>query len=310
MLYIRALGFSEYDSKKKAEALVNHVIDHPTQRYIANDQDNKVKIEYYKSYGKDFGLVVRGELDNNQELVIHTMVPYAKGRHLMDTHEIDVLANRDAYSYSGYCEERKSGTPVSFYLQNVVDYTEIESESDVYIKGVRLSLFAVEGTIILPIEKDEEDENIELAEQMIREELLAQAREGNEDAMDALEEEAMEATRILRERLKSEDLLTILEGFFIPVGDDEDIYSVLGTIEEARQLVNRYTKEHIWRMKIRCMNMLLEVFVHSDDLVGKPTKGMRFKGSAWVHGIIDFEFHEMDPFADPDDDEDNSDHDE
>ncbi len=48
---------------------------------------------------------------------------------------------------------------------------------------------------------------------MIREELLSQAREGDEDAMDALEEEALEATRILRERLKNEDLLTILEGF-------------------------------------------------------------------------------------------------
>jgi hypothetical protein len=161
----------------------------------------------------------------------------------------------------------------------------------VYINGVNLAVFAVEGTVILPIEKDVEDENADLAEEMIREELLKEAREGNEDAIDALEEEALEATRVLRERLKKEDLLTILEGFFIPVGEEEDIYSVLGTIEESKKLVNRVTKEHVWRIKLHCMNMSFDVFLNDKDLVGKPMKGMRFKGTTWVHGIINFEVH-------------------
>lgn len=291
LLYIKALGFSEYDTKSKAEKLVSQVIDSPTNRYISNDEDGTVRVEYYKSYGKDFGLVVRGEISDKEELVVHTLIPYAKGRAIMDTHEIDIAPNDEKQSYSGYCEERKSGTPVSFFLQNLVDYLDIEEdEKDVYFDGVRLSLFAIEGTIILPIEKDEEDQNLELAEQMIREELLNQAREGSEDAMDALEEEALEATKILRERLKNEDLLTILEGFFIPLGDDEDIYSVLGTIDEAKQLVNRVTKENVWRLRLKCMNMVFDVFVNVADLVGKPMKGMRFKGTSWVHGLVEFDY--------------------
>lgn len=291
LLYIKALGFSEFDTKAKAEQLVAQVIDSPTNRYISNDTKGEVRVEYYKSYGKDFGLVVRGEINDKEELVVHTLIPYAKGRSVMDTHEIDIAQNDEKHSYSGYCEERKSGTPVSFFLQNLVDYLEIEEEEkDVYFDGVRLSLFAIEGTVILPIEKDEEDENLELAEQMIREELLNQAREGSEDAMDALEEEALEATKILRERLKNEDLLTILEGFFIPLGDDEDIYSVLGTIDEAKKLVNRITKESVWRLRLKCMNMTFDVFLNDADLVGKPMKGMRFKGTSWVHGLIEFDY--------------------
>jgi len=292
LLYIKALGFSKYDSKKKAEELVTKIIDHPTERYISNDKDNHIKVEYYKSFGKDFGLVVRGELDQTEELSVHTVLPYAKGRELMDTHEIDIVENKGSSSYSGYCEERKSGTPVSFFLQNLVDYYDIEEENQVYINGVRLALFGVEGTVILPIDKDEEDENMELAEQLIREELLNQAREGNEDAIDALEEEAIEATKILRERLKSEDLLTILEGFFIPLGDEDDVYSILGTIVDARRLVNRFTKEKVWRIKLHCMNMTFDVFLNEEDLVGKPSKGMRFKGTTWVHGMIDFSVQE------------------
>lgn len=289
ILYIKALGFSQYDSKEKAEELVTQIIGSPTNRYISNDNDDITKVEYYKSYGKDFGLIVRGEIDDNQELIVRTVLPYAKGRSLMDTHEVDIAENGDAFNYSGYCEERKSGTPVSFFLQNLIDYHEIEEEDeDVYINGVKLSLFAVEGTVILPIEKDEDDQNYDIAEQMIREELLNQARDGNEDAIDALEEEAIEATKILRERLKKEDLLTILEGFFIPLGDDEDIYSVLGTIMEAKKLVNRITREQVWRIKLTCMNMVFDIYINEEDLIGKPMKGMRFKGTSWVHGIIDF----------------------
>ncbi len=289
ILYIKALGFSEYDSKEKAEDLVTHIIEHPTDRYVTSDNEGKVKIEYYKSYGKDFGLVVRGQLDEKEELLIHTVLPYAKGRYIMDTHEIDIVENTDKHNFSGYCEEQKSGTPVSFFLQNLVDYHDIELEENVYINGVKLTAFAVEGTIILPVEKDEDEENLEIAEQMIREELLNEARDGNEDAIDALEEEALEATKVLRDRLKQEDLLTILDGFFIPVGDDADIYSILGTIKDARKLINRTTREHIWRIKLLCMNMMYDVYINEKDLVGKPTKGMRFKGTSWVHGIIDFE---------------------
>lgn len=292
MLYIKALGFSQYDTKEKAEELVNLVIDAPTNRYITEGENEEIKVEYYKSFGKDFGLVVRGEIDKKKELVIHTVLPYAKGRTLIDTHEVEVIANDERHSYSGFCEESKSGTPISFFLQNLVDYFDLDEEKNVYINGIKLSLFAVEGTVILPIDKDEEDESIEIAEQMIREELLSQAREGNEEAIDALEEEAMEASRILKERLKSEDLLTILEGFFMPVGEDEDIYSVLGTIIEARKLVNRYTKESVWRIKLRCMTLVFDVYINDVDFIGKASKGMRFKGTCWVHGIMDFEFHD------------------
>ncbi len=288
MLYIKALGFSEYDSKEKAESLVTQIIEKPTDRYITSDKEGTVKVEYYKSYGKDFGLVVRGEIDDSEELLIHTVLPYAKGRDIIDTHEVDIVEGPDVHSYSAFCEERKSGTPVSFFLQNLVDYHDIETEEDVYINGVKVVNFAVEGTIILPIDKDDDDENLEIAEQLIREELLNEAREGNEEAIDALEEEALEATKILRERLKNEDLLTILEGFFIPIGDEADIYSVLGTIIEAKKLVNRVTREYVWRIKLSCMNMVLDVYINSEDLVGKPTKGMRFKGTSWVHGSIDF----------------------
>lgn len=297
MLYIKALGFSKFDTRDKAEKLVQEVIDKPTNQYYSELSDGQLRFEYYKSYNKNFGLVVRGEMQEDGEINVHSIIPCAKNRQIIETHEINVVENEDMQSFSGYCEEMKSGTPISFYLQNIVDYFDIEDEEDISIHGVSLSLFAVEGTVVLPVERDEEEEEFDDVAALIREELLEQARDGDEDAMDALEEEALEATKLLRERLKSEDLLTILEGFFIPIGESEDVYSVLGTIRDAKKLTNRITKETVWRLKLECMNMSFDVYVNKIDLVGEPSKGMRFKGTAWVHGKIDFDFG-LDEFND------------
>ncbi len=289
MLYISALGFSEYNSKEKAEKLVTDVIETSSNRYISNYKTDEIKVEYYKEYGRDFGLIVRGALSKNEELTVYSLVPYAVGSNLTDTHEVDVVKGSKKDVYNAYCEESRSGTPVTFFLQNVIDYLEIDEQQDAYIEGVRLVAFSVEGTVILPIEKDEEDMDIEEDEDEYREELIEKARQGDEEAIQMLEEEAIESSEILQERLKEEDLLSILEGFFVPLGEHDDIYSLLGTIEEVTKATNRFTDEQIYILGISCMNLYIDLYINEKDIVGTPSKGMRFKGTSWVHGMIEFE---------------------
>lgn len=289
LLYITALGFSAYRSKEEAERLVNEIIKEPNVRYISNYNLEEIKVEYYKEYGKDFGLVVRGVLNEQEELTIYSLIPYANGKMLTDTHEIDVVKGDKNDVFTAYCEETKSGTPVSFFLQNVIDYMEIKETDDVYIEGVRLVAFSAEGTVILPIDKDETDLLLELEDDVFREELLAKARKGDEEAMQLLEEEAMESSEILQERLKEEDLLSILEGFFVPLGDKEDIYSLLGTIEEVSEQENIVTKEKVYCLSVRCMSLSLDTYINARDLIGIPMEGMRFKATCWIHGAIEFE---------------------
>lgn len=291
MLYISALGFSSYNTKEKAEKLVTDIIEAPNTRYISNYKTDEIKVEYYKEYGNEFGLIVRGALSSTEELTVYSLIPYAIGSHITDTHEIDVVKGDKKDIYNAYCEESKSGTPVSFFLQNVIDYLEIEDQEDVYIEGVRLVAFSVEGTVILPIDKDETDVLLEEEEDVFREELLEKARNGDEEAMQILEEEALESSEILQERLKDEDLLSILEGFFVPMGEHDDIYSLLGTIIDVTQTMNKMTNEKIFILSIKCMNLILDVYINDKDIVGVPSVGMRFKGTSWVHGLIEFEFN-------------------
>ncbi len=53
---------------------------------------------------------------------------------------------------------------------------------------------------------------------------------------------------------------------------------------------------------MRCMNIVVDTYINSEDLIGKPMRGMRFKGTCWVHGQIDFELH--DDFENHDEDND------
>lgn len=291
MLYIAALGFSAYNTKEKAEKLVTDIIAEPNTRYISNYKSEEIRVEYYKEYGKDFGLIVRGALSEEEELTVYSLIPYAFGQEITDTHEIDVVKGEKSDIYNAYCEESRSGTPVSFFLQNVIDYLEIEDQEDVYIEGTRLVAFSVEGTIILPIDKDETDLLLEEEEDDFREELIEKARNGDEEAMMILEEEAIESSEILQERLKDEDLLSILEGFFVPIGDSEDIYSLLATIEDVEESVNTLTEEKIYILRVKCMSLNIEVYINQTDIIGIPTPGMRFKGTCWVHGTIEFEYN-------------------
>ncbi|PKM51157.1 MAG: hypothetical protein CVV02_08390 [Firmicutes bacterium HGW-Firmicutes-7] len=291
MLYISALGFSAFNTKEKAEGIVSDIIANPNTRYISNYKSDEIKVEYYKEYGTEFGLIVRGALNQEEELTVYSLIPYAIGSVITDTHEIDVVKGERTDVYNAFCEESRSGTPVSFFLQNVIDYLEIEDQEDVYIEGVRLVAFSVEGTVILPIDKDDTDLLLEEEEDVFREELLEKARQGDEDAIQILEDEALESSEILQERLKDEDLLSILEGFFVPLGDSEDIYSFLGTIEEVTETINKMTEERIYILSIKCMSLYIDVYINSADITGIPSAGMRFKGTSWVHGLIEFEFN-------------------
>ncbi len=294
ILYIKALGFSEFDTKDKAESLVANIIKDPTAKYVFENDDETVFVEFFKEYGKGFGLVVRGIINDDEEINVHSLIPSTRSAFVVDTHEVDVVKRDERDVYHVFCEEQDSGTPISFFLQNLKEYLEVEGNKDIFTDGVRLSAYCVEGTVILPIDKDHMDILLEEEEDKIRKELLDQARKGDEDAMNILDDEADEASKILQERLKSEDILSVLEGFFVPVGDQDDIYSILGNIDEIELLTNRDTNEELYRIVTTCMTIPLELYISKADLVGEPTIGMRLKATCWLHGEIVFNYDEVD----------------
>lgn len=287
-LYLKAVGFSNYKNKDSIKSLIQEVVNNPTEKYISNFGTEKIKVEYSKLFSKGLGLLIRGEIDEAEELIVESLIPYKKGEHVTDTSEVEIIQLDDSENYYAYCEEFKTATPITFQLQNVIDFLDIEKDESVFIEGVRLVALSTEGTIILPINKEEIDLMLEEEEDKWREDLIEQARKGDEEAIELLEIEALETSQIIQERLKKEDLLSILDGYLIPDVNKESVYSLLGNVEDVQLIKNDYTQEDVYILAVECMNSIIEICINKNDLVGIPTQGMRFKGTCWLQGHVEF----------------------
>lgn len=287
--YLSAIGFKGYANKEQIKELVRDIIQNPTEKYISNFGKEMLKVEYHKKYHEELGIMIRGELDDLEEIKVSSVLPYKKGTIPMDVGEIDVIeADFGKDEYYGFFEDDKTGNAMTFYLQNLVDYFDIGEERDAYIRCLRLVAFSIEGTVILPINKDEVDIMVEEEEEKWRASLLEMAKDGDEEAISLLEIDAEQTEELFQYRTRHEDLLTILEGYFIPHGFHESEYSLLGTILDSRMIHNTMTGEEVYILDLDCLNFRVEVCINQKDLMGIPSKGMRFKGVCMIQGHIEF----------------------
>ena len=119
-----------------------------------------------------------------------------------------------------------------------------------------------------------------------RNRLMAEAREGNEEAIESLTLEDMDTYSMISKRITKEDVFSIVNSSFMPYGIESDQYSVLGEIIEIEEDINSLTKEKIYSMKVECNDIIFNIAINEKDLLGEPAVGRRFKGSIWMQGTV------------------------
>lgn len=193
-------------------------------------------------------------------------------------------------SYAGVCNDMRVGVSLIFYLQNMMDYAKIKYGNRLPIRGTSLSLSALStsGKILLPILKNEADMAKIEKETTNRNKLIAQARAGDEEAIETLTLEDMDTYNAISRKIRKEDILSLVDTYFMPYGVECDQYSVLGEITECSSTRNRLTGEELNVMTISCNDLVFDVCINRKDLYGEPMPGRRFKGSIWMQGTINF----------------------
>lgn len=122
-----------------------------------------------------------------------------------------------------------------------------------------------------------------------RNHLIAAARDGDEDAIENLTLEDIDTYSLLSKRITHEDVLSIVDTYFMPYGNRAAIrYSVLGEIMDVTLLQNRFTEENVYSMEIMCNDILFSVCINQKDLLGEPEVGRRFKGNIWMQGSVKY----------------------
>lgn len=288
--FMRAIGFSEYTDRTKLKELLKSVILTADQRaYTINDEDVMLG-EFSKNFADHMGVTVCGEFDEEDKFTYEYYYPYLRGRGVTSTEDISVERHAAKESYAGVCDDIKVGISMIFYLQNRIPYVKAHFCGELPIRGTSLTLsgLSIQGSVLLPIEKDEQQKQRVIQDSAKRTNLIAAARKGDEDAIEMLTMEDMDMYSTISRKIQKEDVFSIVDTYFMPYGVECDHYSVLGEIIESEKVHNPLTGEEIYLIKICCNELTFDVAINIIDMLGEPQIGRRFKGSIWLQGFINF----------------------
>ena len=289
--FMSAIGFAGIKNKSDLRRLIKDAIEDPTEVFMTPCGMESAFGGISKAYADQIGLMVMGEFSQDADLEPEYEFPYIKGRQITTTEETSIEKVADKEAYVGVCDEVHVGVSLIFQLLNVKDYMNymMRHKDSQGRWTVRLSGLSVSGKIILPVMKDEQQRAQGIRDTKNRNKMIAAARNGDQEAIESLTLEDIDLYTTISRRAKSEDILTIVESYFMPYGIAYDQYSVMGDILSVDLLKNVYTGEEVWRMCLDCNDLVFDVCINKENLMGEPEVGRRFRGSVWLQGIVDFE---------------------
>lgn len=288
--YLKTIGFSHLIRRKDIDEILKEVVLQYDEKTVVEDSDGRLFAELSKSYGCDVGLSVFGEYDEEDHFHPEYYFPYFRGTGISTREEVMVEKHGARESFAGACEDIRVGMTLFFFVQNVGEY--LKKKKGGFLKeketSVTLSGLASEGMIILPIARNEQEEEAYRKSSKERGRLLSAARQGDEKAMETLTMEDIDTYSMLSRRLVHEDILTIVDSFFIPCGIECDQYQIMGEINDVMETVNNITGEKVIQLGLNCNEIPFDVCINQKDLLGTPLVGCRFKGYVWLQGQVNF----------------------
>ena len=120
--YLKAVGFSDIFGKKELDSILNNVINEYDEKIVAAGRAGHFFTELVKKYGDDFGIVVCGEYDENNEFQMEYYFPYFFGTGITLQEEVIIEKHAGHVSFAGACDDMRIGVTIIFYLQNAGEY--------------------------------------------------------------------------------------------------------------------------------------------------------------------------------------------
>ncbi len=282
--FLRAIGFSDI-TKKDLDILIEEIKERPELMKVTTDSEGNEFGEFSREFAPNMGIIVRGSYLEDDSFEVEYYTPYFLGSQVTTQEPIDIEKHSEKESYAGVCDDPRIGVTLIFYLQNVADYlSERKAHSSDVNGGALLAGLSVDGKILLPEVKKAVKAG--RPNQKDRSQLISEARDGDEDAIESLTLEDMDTYSMLSKRVMNEDILTIVSSCFMPYGIESDQYSVLAEIVDLLEIENSLTSDTIYCMKLKCNDMVFDVCINKKDLMGEPEIGRRFKGNIWMQGTV------------------------
>lgn len=282
--FLRSIGYSKID-KKELEEILHSMSLQPDVIRVTKDSEGNEFAELFKEVGNNFGIIQRGCYGEDESFQMFYYFPAKLGTSVTTEEMIEIEKHAEKESYAGVCDDNHLGVTLIFYLQNAADYLAEQSlkKYPYAPKGAMLAGLSVDGMILLPVKNSEKSKANKGKD---RSKLIAEAKEGDEEAIEQLARDDSETYSLIGERIIREDVFSIVSTCFMPYGIESDQYMVIGNIQDFSLEKNRETGEEIYLLKIECNDIIFDICINKDDLLGEPAIGRRFRGSVWLQGCV------------------------
>lgn len=286
--FLKSVGFRTIKSREDVEQLVRLISEQGAERYMATLGGKVMFAEILLEVAENIGVALRGEYDENGNFHMEHYFPYIKGQNVSSNETVFISKRVDTDAFTGMCDDYRVGVSLIFYLQNVTDYISEGYPEERKEHPITLAALASEGKVLLPTASMRDVPVKEAVDSSGRTKLLEAARKGDKEAIETLTIDDIDLYAQINERLKTEDIYSIVETTFIPYGSESDNYTILAIIESVSECVNRITGEELYCMDLRCNNLCFPICISKRDLYGEPKPGRRFRGNIWMQGRVDF----------------------
>ena len=287
--YLRAVGFYSTYNRQAEKLLLKRMEEEFTFSSSYVDQNGEEQAEIEVSLLPDAGVILQGTLDNHQGFHRDFYYPYVRNEEITVAAPIEIDHKIDQDSYTCMCDDLRVGISLIFHMSNSFEFARDKKKLE-DIEGCCLSAFSIKGKILIPLKKTEKEVEVTKTARSKNLELMEAARKGDEKAMESLSLQDMNNYAFINRRLEEdkEDLYSILDTLFMPIGVECDEYSILGTLIKVEELTNKWTEETVYRLTVECNDLQFPVMINSRDLLGVPEVGRRFRGDIWMQGCVKF----------------------
>lgn len=288
--YTKAIGFGHNISgsvMRKVEEEIRTEFSSHERMILDEDTDY---CEFRKDISERLELAMYGLMDLDENFEKEYTVPVFQGRGVTTYADVIVEKRIDREAYVGICEDARVDISMMFYLQNPMEYVrELQSGNLSKRKtSVTLSALACEGTVLLPVTKNEKDKKEQREQFRDRMMLVSAARKGDSAAIETLTLKDMDTFQKVSKRMVSEDIFSIIDTYFMPYGVECELYSIMGEILDLDLVINELTKEKIMILTVDVNEMIFDICVPKDKVLGEAAPGRRFRANIWLQGKINF----------------------
>lgn len=284
--YLKSIGFNNI-TRHDLEIILKDIEAHPDIQGVTGlDSKNEERIvEFRKNYAHDMGISVIGSLQSDG-FRMEYYYPYFCGCSDSSHEDVEIVRMSDREMYQGIIDDDKVGIDLVFHLIDEISliHADYETGKDVNHGKVRLSGMCESATVLFPL--DDEIKPDETSLDPDNAEMLRRADDGDVEAAAQLSLNNLSDYAELNNRLESEDVLTILSSYIMPLGIESDKYTVLGEIKSVKQYTNSITRQIIWVIGLLVNGIKIDVCVNRDNIIGEPANGMRLRCNLWLQGRI------------------------